>query len=106
MLPRLLASQLTMEQAETFYAEHLGKPFFPNLSAFMTSGDLTALILEKDEAIKSWRALMGPTNTQTAQAEAPERCALKLCVRDHAKRAAKHARLSPQVLLCIAVALQ
>lgn len=38
------------------------------------SGPVTALVLEKDNAIKAWRELMGPTNTFKAKEEAPDRC--------------------------------
>ena len=59
-------------QAEEFYAEHAGKPFFSKLIDFMTSGPIWALELQGAGAIKGWRTLMGPTNTLTAQLEAPE----------------------------------
>merc|ERR1712212_665885 len=51
---------LSSERAETFYAQHKGKRSFDELIAFMTSGDLVALKLEKKEAIAAWRTLMGP----------------------------------------------
>lgn len=63
--------QLTKERAEAFYGEHKGKGFFDELVAFMTSGELVALKLEKADAIKGWRALMGPTNFEVAKKEAP-----------------------------------
>jgi len=65
-------AQLTRAQVEEFYKEHVGKSFFENLASFMTSGPMTALCLEKVGAIKSWRALMGPTNTEKARLEAPD----------------------------------
>ena len=37
----------------------------------MTSGEIYALKLEKCDAIKAWRALMGPTNSETARKDAP-----------------------------------
>jgi UMP-CMP kinase family protein len=63
---------LTNAQAAEFYAEHEGKPFFNALVSFMTSGPVTALLLERPGAIKGWRALMGPTNTTKAREEAPD----------------------------------
>jgi nucleoside diphosphate kinase len=39
----------------------------------LSSGPVTALVLEKDNAIKAWRELMGPTNTFKAKEEAPQR---------------------------------
>jgi nucleoside diphosphate kinase len=62
---------LTATQAREFYAEHVGKPFFPRLQSFMTSGPIWALILAKNNAIAAWRTLMGPTDTEKAKLEAP-----------------------------------
>lgn len=64
--------QLNRIRAEEFYGEHKGKPFFPNLVNFMTSGPIWALVLAKPGAILAWRALMGPTNVFTARAEKPK----------------------------------
>jgi len=64
--------QLSKERAEEFYGEHKGKGFFDELVTFMTSGELVALKLEKSDAIKGWRALMGPTNFEVAKKEAPQ----------------------------------
>lgn len=53
---------LTKEQAEAFYAVHNAKPFFNELVAHISSGPLIALVLEKENAIKDWRDLMGSTD--------------------------------------------
>ena len=58
--------QLTAKQAEDFYAVHKGKPFLPELVAFMTSGPVVVMVLEKHNAIQAWRDLMGPTNPANA----------------------------------------
>src|SRR5207237_2978656 len=59
---------LTKEQAEGFYAVHAGKPFFESLTRFMSSGPCVVLALEKEEnAIASWRKLMGATNPANAE---------------------------------------
>ena len=50
-------------QAKEFYAEHQERPFFGGLVQFMTSGETVLMILQKDNAIKDWRAFMGPTNS-------------------------------------------
>ena len=71
---RLPVLQLTLHRAQDFYQEHKGKPFFDTLMEFMTSGPIYALVLAKPDAIKSWRALMGPTNSHTARLESPKRC--------------------------------
>jgi nucleoside-diphosphate kinase len=59
--------------AEEFYAEHKGKPFYPGLVEFMTSGPIFALVLAKASAIKAWRELMGPTDVFEARVRAPKR---------------------------------
>ncbi len=59
--------RLSIEQAQDFYAEHAGKPFFETLTTFMSSGPILALQLEREDAIAEWRKLMGPTNTFKAQ---------------------------------------
>ena len=60
--------QLGTEQAQGFYAVHKERPFFKDLVAFMTSGPVVCLVLEGEDAIASWRALMGPTNSKDAPA--------------------------------------
>ena len=62
--------RLTPHQAREFYQEHEGKPFVDRLVGFMSSGPCMALVLEKENAIADWRALMGPTNTFTAKEQA------------------------------------
>ena len=57
---------LNQQQAAGFYAEHEGKPFFANLIAFMTSTPVVVLVLEKENAIADYRALMGKTNPAEA----------------------------------------
>ena len=59
--------QLTQEQAEGFYAEHKGKPFFEALINFMTSGPVQVQILEGLDAISKYRSLMGNTNPKKAK---------------------------------------
>ncbi len=59
--------QLTVKQAEGFYAVHHGKPFFEPLVAFMTSGPVVCLVLEGDDAITRYRTLMGATNFENAE---------------------------------------
>lgn len=54
--------QLTKKQAEGFYFEHKNKSFFKDLINYMTSGPIIVLALEKMNAIKDWRELMGSTN--------------------------------------------
>ena len=57
---------LTEEEAEGFYIEHKGKPFFSDLIAFMTSGPIQVQILEGDNAISKYREIMGNTDPKAA----------------------------------------
>lgn len=58
--------QLTREQAEGFYAEHQGKPFFEPLIDFMTSGPIVVSVLEGEKAIAQYRTLIGKTDPAQA----------------------------------------
>jgi nucleoside-diphosphate kinase len=58
--------QLSRQDAEGFYAEHKGRPFFPALIEFMTSGPVTVQVLEGEGAVLKNRELMGATNPQEA----------------------------------------
>ncbi|MEZ7978946.1 MAG: nucleoside-diphosphate kinase [Myxococcota bacterium] len=60
--------QLSEQGAQGFYAVHKERPFFGELVTFMTSGPVVAMILEGEGAIKQWRDLMGPTNSNEAPA--------------------------------------
>jgi nucleoside-diphosphate kinase len=66
---RIIGSRMLLinkGQAEGFYAVHAGKPFFESLTNFMSSGPIVVLALEKENAIKDWRDLMGATNPANA----------------------------------------
>jgi nucleoside-diphosphate kinase len=52
--------------ADRHYAEHLDKPFYPPLKAFMTEGPLVAMILSGDQAVDVVRALTGATDGRKA----------------------------------------
>ncbi|MGZ4480081.1 MAG: nucleoside-diphosphate kinase [Nocardioidaceae bacterium] len=56
------------EMADTHYAEHVERDFYPPLREFITSGPLVALVLEGDEAIAVVRALVGATDGRQAAA--------------------------------------
>lgn len=58
--------QLNREQAEGFYAEHQGKPFFEPLVEYMTSAPVFVSVLEKENAVQDYRTLIGTTNPETA----------------------------------------
>ncbi|HIF9519719.1 TPA: nucleoside-diphosphate kinase [Photobacterium damselae] len=57
---------MTSEQAQGFYAEHEGKPFFDELVAYMTSGSVMVQVLEGENAVVRYRELMGKTNPEEA----------------------------------------
>jgi nucleoside diphosphate kinase len=87
--------QMTVPQAQVFYAEHAGRPFYQTLVTMMTryaivviihinemecmmmcvvlynSGRVLALALRRDGAIRAWRALCGPTDNEEAKRVAP-----------------------------------
>lgn len=49
--------------ARDFYSPHVGKPFFPELEKFMTSGPIVALVLEGDNAVDVVRRMIGVTKS-------------------------------------------
>jgi nucleoside-diphosphate kinase len=57
---------ISRSQADYFYREHAGKPFFEPLSEFMASGPLFLMVLEKEDAIADLRKLMGATDPAKA----------------------------------------
>jgi nucleoside-diphosphate kinase len=59
---------LTRVEAEGFYAVHRERPFFPSLTAFMSSGPSIVMVLEAVDAIRRWRDLMGATDPSKAAA--------------------------------------
>lgn len=59
--------RLTPNMVQHFYIEHARKPFFPDLQAYMTSGNVHVAVLElEDDAVRVWRRLLGATNPQDA----------------------------------------
>ena len=58
---------MTSEQAEGFYAIHRERPFFSELTEFMSSGQTMVLALEKDNAVSDWRKTIGATNPEEAE---------------------------------------
>ena len=65
----ILASKMihmTEAETESFYAIHQGKPFYEELTSFMSSGQCMALALEKENAVDTWREIIGATNPAEA----------------------------------------
>jgi len=63
--------KLTKEDAEKFYEEHKGKPFYDALIEYMTQGPVLAYILSGEEAVSKWRGALGPTSVSKARQDAP-----------------------------------
>lgn len=59
-------THMTTRDAEAFYAVHNERPFFDELVEYMTRGPVVAAILEKDNAVEDFRALIGATNPEEA----------------------------------------
>ena len=59
-------TRLSEEQAKKFYEVHAERPFYGELVEYMTSGPIVAAILEKDNAVADFRALIGATDPAEA----------------------------------------
>lgn len=58
--------RLTLPQAEAFYGIHRGRPFFPELVSFMTSGPCLPMALERADAVAHLRTVIGATDPAEA----------------------------------------
>ncbi len=63
---RMEKRQISRELAEQFYGIHKAKPFFGELVDYMTSGPVVVMALSRENAIASWRELMGATDPKKA----------------------------------------
>ncbi|MGM0408641.1 MAG: nucleoside-diphosphate kinase, partial [Bacteroidota bacterium] len=61
------STKLTYEEAQRFYEVHRGKDFYDSLCDFMSSGPIIVLLLQKENAVKDFRKLIGNTNPQMAE---------------------------------------
>ena len=59
-------TQLSIDDAKAFYAVHAERPFYGELTEYMSSGPIVAAILEKDNAVADFRTLIGATNPAEA----------------------------------------
>lgn len=62
----LKLTQMTKNDAETFYEIHKERPFYGELVEYMTRGPIVAAILEKENAVEDFRTLIGATNPAEA----------------------------------------
>lgn len=76
-------TQLSERDAKEFYAVHKARPFYGELVEFMTRGPIVSAILEKENAVEDFRALIGATNPE----EAAEGTIRKLYATDIAENA-------------------
>ena len=60
-------TKLTKERAGEFYEVHKDRPFYDDLTTYMSSGPIVALVLEKDNAVADFRKLIGATNPAEAE---------------------------------------
>ena len=58
---------MSRKEAEGFYAVHRERPFFGELTTFMSSAPCVVMALEKENAVKAWRDLMGATDPSKAE---------------------------------------
>ena len=58
--------QLTLSDISLFYKDHIGKNYFEDLEQYMTSGPVVPLVLEKENAVKAFRTLLGKTDPEQA----------------------------------------
>lgn len=68
---RLVAAKITrlsQERAGQFYEVHKERPFYNDLCSYMSSGNIMAVILEKENAVEDFRKLIGATNPKDAAA--------------------------------------
>ena len=59
--------QLAKHEAEQFYKVHETKPFYNDLCEYLSSGPIVAIVLQKENAVKENRELMGATNPKDAK---------------------------------------
>ncbi len=60
-------TKLSEERAGQFYAVHKERPFYKDLVAYMSGGNIVAMILEKENAVEDFRKLIGATNPADAE---------------------------------------
>lgn len=62
----LKLTQMTEDDAKTFYEVHKERPFYGELVEYMTRGPIVAAVLEKENAVEDFRTLIGATNPEDA----------------------------------------
>ena len=67
IIKKMKMMKMSEEVAKSFYSVHANKPFYKKLIEYMTSGNIVALVLEKDDAVLAYRKLIGATNPEDAE---------------------------------------
>jgi nucleoside-diphosphate kinase len=67
-IKKLQMTTMSKTQAEEFYAVHKGKPFFPELVSFVTSGPVVGMVLSGRDAVATVRRMVGATKSWEAEA--------------------------------------
>ena len=70
----LRMTRLSQQQAEGFYGVHKERPFFAGLVKFMTEGPIIVMALEREDAVKGLREVMGATNPANAAEGTIRKC--------------------------------
>ncbi|CAH8440111.1 unnamed protein product [Dicrocoelium dendriticum] len=63
--------KLSKEQAEEYYSEHRDEPYFGEITTVMSSGPILALLLTRQDAVETWRKLLGPADIVQAKSTDP-----------------------------------
>uniref|UniRef100_A0A6I8NZB4 Nucleoside diphosphate kinase homolog 7 n=1 Tax=Ornithorhynchus anatinus TaxID=9258 RepID=A0A6I8NZB4_ORNAN len=63
---------MSRKEATDFHVDHQARPFYNELLQFITSGPIVAMEILGNDAIKEWKALLGPANSCVARTDAPE----------------------------------
>tara|TARA_B100000886_G_scaffold317158_1_gene256247 strand:- start:95 stop:496 length:402 start_codon:yes stop_codon:yes gene_type:complete len=67
IIKKMKMMKMSNEVAKSFYSVHAKKPFYDKLVEYMTSGNIVALVLERDNAVSAYRNLIGSTNPKEAE---------------------------------------
>lgn len=66
LIKALRLVKLSLEDAQKFYEVHKERPFYQELCTYMASGPVVAMVLEKEDAVNTFRKLIGATNPAAA----------------------------------------
>ena len=66
IIKEMRQTHMTKEKAEGFYKVHKDRPFYGELTEFMSSGKCVVLSLERESAVSKWREVIGATNPEEA----------------------------------------